>query len=104
MRPATESDNFEEISRAEDTNAAFQIARLRHVSLAARLHTYTERGRSASHLALRESVLVQVFGRRNDGLSTRSEGRRPKSAKARNRGLGGAAVPQLWGFRRGLRR
>ena len=42
------------------------------------------------------------FGRRNDGLSTRSEGRRPKSAKARNRGLGTAAVPQLWGFRRGL--
>ena len=47
---------------------------------------------------------VQVFGRRNDGLSTHSEGRRPKSAKARNRGLGMAVVPQLWGFRRGLRR
>jgi len=29
---------------------------------------------------------VQVFGRRNDGLSTHSKGRRPKSAKARNRG------------------
>jgi hypothetical protein len=32
------------------------------------------------------SLLVQVFGRRNDGLSTHSDGRRPKSAKARNRG------------------
>jgi hypothetical protein len=30
---------------------------------------------------------VQVFGRRNDGLSTHSDGRRPKSAKAGNRGL-----------------
>jgi hypothetical protein len=28
---------------------------------------------------------VQVFGRRQDALSTRSGGRRPKSAKARNR-------------------
>jgi len=54
--------------------------------------------------AAREAGFVQVFGRRNDGLSTHSEGRRPKSAKARNRGLGTAAVPQLWGFRRGLRR
>jgi hypothetical protein len=27
----------------------------------------------------------QVFGRRNDDLSTRRGGRRPKSAKARNR-------------------
>jgi hypothetical protein len=38
---------------------------------------------------------VQVFGRRHDRLSTRRDGRRPKSAKARNRGegygLGGAA-------------
>jgi hypothetical protein len=32
------------------------------------------------------SAHVQVFGRRNDGLSTRSDGRRPKSAKAGNRG------------------
>ena len=43
----------------------------------------------------RMAVIVQVFGRRNDGLSTDSEGRRPKSAKARNRGRyapsGGAA-------------
>jgi len=46
------------------------------------------------------SPAVQVFGRRNDGLSTHSEGRRPKSAKARNRWLGTAVVPQLWGFRR----
>jgi hypothetical protein len=30
---------------------------------------------------------VQVFGRRQDVLSTRSCGRRPKSAKARNRGV-----------------
>jgi hypothetical protein len=29
---------------------------------------------------------VQVFGRRDDGLTTRSSGRRPKSAKARSRG------------------
>jgi hypothetical protein len=28
---------------------------------------------------------VQVFGRRNGDLTTRSAGRRPKSAKARNR-------------------
>jgi hypothetical protein len=41
---------------------------------------------------------VQVFGR-NDGLSTHSDGRRPKSAKAGNRRLGTAVVPQLWGFR-----
>jgi hypothetical protein len=34
------------------------------------------------------SPSVQVFGRRNDGFSTHSDGRRPKSAKARNRGLG----------------
>jgi len=33
------------------------------------------------------------------GLSTRSSGRRPKSAKARNRGMWAAAVPRLlWGF------
>ena len=32
------------------------------------------------------SPLVQVFGRRDDEPSTRSGGRRPKSAKARNRG------------------
>jgi hypothetical protein len=32
------------------------------------------------------SVVVQVFGRRNDRFSTHSDGRRPKSAKARNRG------------------
>jgi hypothetical protein len=33
------------------------------------------------------------------GLSTRSSGRRPKSAKARNRGLWAAAVPRvLWGL------
>src|SRR5260370_26380579 len=39
---------------------------------------------------------VQVFGRRQDVLSTRSCGRRPKSAKARNRGG--------WGTRRGRER
>ena len=50
------------------------------------------------------SAVVQVFGRRNDGLSTHSDGRRPKSVKAGNRGLGTAVVPQLWGFRRGRRR
>ena len=32
------------------------------------------------------SRVVQVFGRRDDGLTTRSGGRRPKSAKARSRG------------------
>jgi hypothetical protein len=38
------------------------------------------------------------------GPSTRRGGRRPKSAKARNRGLGTAAAPRaLWGFRRRLR-
>jgi hypothetical protein len=32
------------------------------------------------------SVHVQVFGRRDDGLTTDCGGRRPKSAKARSRG------------------
>jgi hypothetical protein len=36
-------------------------------------------------VALRESGCAQVFGRREDDLTTRSDGRRPKSAKARNR-------------------
>jgi hypothetical protein len=42
----------------------------------------------------RMSLLVQVFGRRQQGGSARSTGRRPKSAKARSRGkfgTGGAA-------------
>ena len=37
-------------------------------------------------VAVHESGFVQVFGRRDDGLTTRRGGRRPKSAKARNRG------------------
>ena len=32
------------------------------------------------------AVNVQVFGRRDDVLTTRRGGRRPRSAKARNRG------------------
>ena len=36
------------------------------------------------HLVM--SAIVHVFGRRNDGLSTHSDGRRPKSANARSRG------------------
>jgi hypothetical protein len=32
------------------------------------------------------SPIVQVFGRRDDGLTTDCGGRRPKSAKARSRG------------------
>ena len=54
--------------------------------------------------ALHESAHVQVFGRRQRDLTTRSGGRRPKSAKARNRGRDArSAVPQarLWGFERG---
>ena len=35
---------------------------------------------------MHETANVQVFGRRDDGLTTRRGGRRPKSAKARNRG------------------
>ena len=35
--------------------------------------------------AVHEFAPVQVFGRRRDALSTRCGGRRPKSAKARNR-------------------
>src|ERR1700730_9456333 len=35
--------------------------------------------------ALHEADNVQVFGRRRPDLATRSAGRRPKSAKARNR-------------------
>jgi hypothetical protein len=46
---------------------------------------------------------VQVFGRRDFDPSTHSYGRRPKSAKARNRGRCVVAVPRaLWGFRRGF--
>jgi hypothetical protein len=53
----------------------------------------SELGNSAVYRSIRMiSVLVQVFGRRNDGLSRHSEGRRPKSAKAGNRGLGTAVV------------
>ena len=43
-------------------------------------------------IAVAMSASVQVFGRRHDGLSMRRGGRRPKSAKARNRGG--------WGTRR----
>ena len=56
-------------------------------------------------LRLLTSAFVQVFGRRQRDLTTRSGDRRPKSAKARNRvgGSGkrrrGRVVPQrLWGF------
>jgi hypothetical protein len=53
--------------------------------------------------AAREAGFVKVFGRRDDGLTTRWGGRRPKSAKARNRGKCVAGVPRaLWGFRRGF--
>jgi hypothetical protein len=53
--------------------------------------------------AVREAGIVQVFGRRDDGLTTRRSGRRPKSAKARNREKCVVAVPQtLWGFRHGF--
>jgi hypothetical protein len=53
--------------------------------------------------ALQGSACVQVFGRRDDGLTTHCGGRRPKSAKARNRGKCVAAVPRaLWGFRHGF--
>ena len=34
----------------------------------------------------------------NDDLTTRSGGRRPKSAKARNRGMGTAVVPRAMGI------
>jgi hypothetical protein len=40
---------------------------------------------------------VQVFGRRDDGLSTRRDGRRPKSVKARNRGGEAGAAPPRYG-------
>jgi hypothetical protein len=51
----------------------------------------------AIFFAAREAGFVQVFG-----LSTRSGGRRPKSAKARNRGGWDTAVPRaLWGIERG---
>src|SRR5262249_45350791 len=48
---------------------------------------------------------VQVFGRRRrkHGLPTRSSGRRPKSAKARNRGVRVVTRRTLWGFWHGLR-
>ena len=40
----------------------------------------------------------------NDDLTTRSDGRRPKSAKARSRGeLGTGWQRVLWGFKRGAR-
>ena len=51
-----------------------------------------------SHAAT--SGYVQILGRLDDGLSTRTHGRRPRSAKARNRGMwsaGGAACPMgIW--------
>jgi len=54
-------------------------------------------------LALSFSGHVQVFGCRDDGLTTRCGGRRPKSAKARNRGKCVSAMPRaLWGFRHGF--
>jgi hypothetical protein len=48
-------------------------------------------------------VLCRFSDTGNDDLTTRSDGRRPKSAKARNRGrYARSAVPlaQLWGFER----
>jgi hypothetical protein len=44
------------------------------------------------------SCSVQVFGRREGGLSPRCCGRRPKSAKARNRVMWGVAVPRAMGI------
>jgi hypothetical protein len=44
-----------------------------------------------------QSVPVQVFGRREGGLSPRCCSRRPKSAKARNRVMWGVAVPRAMG-------
>jgi hypothetical protein len=45
------------------------------------------------------SLFVQVFGCRDDDLSTPSDGRRPKSAKAGNRGVSAPTVQWvLWGF------
>jgi hypothetical protein len=47
-------------------------------------------------------AIVQVFGRRDDQSMGVLRGRRPKSAKARNRGGGCLVVPRaLWGFGRG---
>jgi hypothetical protein len=43
------------------------------------------------------SARVQVFGRRNDGLTTRHGGRRLKSAKARSRGQLDAAGSERYG-------
>jgi hypothetical protein len=45
------------------------------------------------------SEFVQVFGRRDDGLTTDRGGRRPKSAKARSAGSWAPVVQRaLWGF------
>jgi hypothetical protein len=41
---------------------------------------------------------VQVFGRRDEGLTTRWSGRRPKSAKARSRGKFGAGLQRAMGI------
>ena len=49
-------------------------------------------------------MLDMSLGRRQDGLSTRTSDRRPKSAKARNCGMdapSGVPHAQLWGFERG---
>ena len=47
----------------------------------------------------RMTACVQVFGRRQQGVSARSTDRRPKSAKARSRGsLAPAGQRALWGF------
>ena len=55
---------------------------------------------SELHLAsLRVSPLLCRFSDAgNDDLTTRSGGRRPKSAKARNRGMGTAVVPRAMGI------
>jgi hypothetical protein len=64
-------------------------------------------GSRCPRVGIGRSAIVQVLCRfsdaGNDDLTARSGGRRPKSAKARNRAVGGAAVAAraLWGFGRG---
>jgi hypothetical protein len=97
---------FQECSPADGTNAAVNwrdYGRSRwqlsdKITTIAGVHV---RGRS-TYFAAREAGSVQVFGRRH----SRCQPRAPAAGvrKAPRHGLGTAVVPQLWGFRRGLRR
>ena len=71
--------------RIGDQSQDRECARSHHAAVAARTSRSGDRIEML-FAAVHEFLYVQVFGRRDDGLTTRRGGRRPKSAKARNRG------------------